>query len=320
MIKIGLLLGTLWMPIGAMAATTGTVTVASLNIRNKPSMSGDVVKTVTYGTPLHMLGKEKGEEGWYKVQLADHQEAYVKEAYVTIVSVTGKVREHQLNFRSYPSLAQSKIITKLPKGAEVDILYKVGDFYKVLYNGRFGFVYADYIEGAFLEQVPLQDIGEVQEIQCIPAPPLLEENIIEREEQLVEESQIVTAISENQGLEIVAYGLQFVGNPYVYGGNDLMTGVDCSGYTQQVMKAFGIDIPRTSRDQSKVGQLIADRSAMQPGDLIFFGTSTEGINHVGIYAGGDYMIHAGTAATGITISQLNERGFSPLQAIRRMQQ
>ena len=108
-----------------------------------------------------------------------------------------------------------------------------------------------------------------------------------------------------------------MGNPYKYGGNDLLTGVDCSGFTQQVMKQFGITIPRTSQLQSTVGQSIAKVDIKQ-GDLIFFGATLSSISHVGIYIGEGKMIHSSTPATGIIISSAFNSGGNPMQVIRRM--
>lgn len=104
---------------------------------------------------------------------------------------------------------------------------------------------------------------------------------------------------------IVAYAKQFLGNPYVYGGTSLTEGADCSGFTMSVYKHFGIDIGRSSRDQAAKGREIS-RSAMQPGDLLFY-ASGDYINHVAMYIGGGQVIHSSTPATGITLSPADYR-------------
>ncbi len=104
---------------------------------------------------------------------------------------------------------------------------------------------------------------------------------------------------------IVAYAKQFLGNPYVYGGTSLTDGADCSGFTMSVYKHLGIDIGRTSRDQAAGGREIS-RSAMQPGDLLFY-ASGDYINHVAMYIGGGQVIHSSTPATGITLSPADYR-------------
>lgn len=103
-----------------------------------------------------------------------------------------------------------------------------------------------------------------------------------------------------RGRAIADYGLQFVGNPYVYGGTSLTNGADCSGFTQAVMRNFGISIPRTSSEQSRVGQAVAFED-IQPGDLVFYA------GHVAISIGGGQIVHASTAKTGIKTSSVTYR-------------
>lgn len=108
------------------------------------------------------------------------------------------------------------------------------------------------------------------------------------------------------GEEIVDYGKQFIGTPYVWGGNDLKTGVDCSGLTKEVYETFDIGISRVAASQIKDGKPIS-KSDLMPGDLVFFDTTTtrEGrISHVGIYAGGDMFLHA-DCTYGVMLSNLN---------------
>ena len=85
-----------------------------------------------------------------------------------------------------------------------------------------------------------------------------------------------------------------LGHPYVWGGNDIYHGCDCSGLVQQIYARFGISLPRVAEAQAQVGTKITPASA-QPGDLIFFqGTyDTSGASHVGIYVGNGMMIHCG---------------------------
>lgn len=92
--------------------------------------------------------------------------------------------------------------------------------------------------------------------------------------------------------DIIAYLKQFVGTPYVWGGNDLKKGVDCSGLMQQGLKHFGIDIPRTTYDQVNAGTPVGIKG-LRPGDLVFFDTNGKGQpSHVGMYIGGGKMIDA----------------------------
>lgn len=97
------------------------------------------------------------------------------------------------------------------------------------------------------------------------------------------------------GAVIAKYALQFVGNPYVFGGTSLTNGADCSGFTMSVHKHFGISIPRSSIAQASSGKQVSV-GAVQPGDIIYYG------NHVGIYIGGGKIVHASSEKTGIKIS------------------
>lgn len=94
-----------------------------------------------------------------------------------------------------------------------------------------------------------------------------------------------------EGSQIVALAEQSLGVPYVWGGNSLSSGVDCSGLVQQVYSKFGINLPRTTYDQVGQGQAVG-LDNLQPGDLVFFDQSSEGPGHVGIYAGNGMMIEA----------------------------
>ena len=100
------------------------------------------------------------------------------------------------------------------------------------------------------------------------------------------------------GSTVVAYAKQFLGSKYVYGGTST-SGFDCSGFTQYVYKHFGINLNRTAASQYSNGTKVTD---LQAGDLVMFGKS--GINHVGIYIGGNTFIHAANASRGVTTDTL----------------
>lgn len=107
------------------------------------------------------------------------------------------------------------------------------------------------------------------------------------------------------GSELVKFALQFVGNPYKYGGTSLTNGADCSGFVQSVFAKFGYGLERTSRDQAKTAGYMSvslNESALQPGDLIFYANNSGTVSHVGIYIGDGKIVHAANATKGITIS------------------
>ncbi|MFC5799124.1 C40 family peptidase [Streptomyces formicae] len=110
-----------------------------------------------------------------------------------------------------------------------------------------------------------------------------------------------------RGEEIVELARQSLGVKYVWGGNSLTSGIDCSGLVQQVFKAYGIALPRVTYDQINVGYSVQPNK-LRPGDLVFFDTDRKrsGPDHVGIYIGGGKFIHAPRPGDKVKISSLAE--------------
>ncbi|WOO38871.1 C40 family peptidase [Anaerocolumna sp. AGMB13020] len=116
-----------------------------------------------------------------------------------------------------------------------------------------------------------------------------------------------SASGSGSGSTIANYALNFVGNPYVWGGTSLTNGADCSGFVQSVYAHFGYSIPRTSRDQASSAGYEVSINNVQPGDLIFYTNSSGSINHVAMYIGNGKVVNASTARTGIKVSSYNYR-------------
>lgn len=104
--------------------------------------------------------------------------------------------------------------------------------------------------------------------------------------------------------EIADFALQFVGNPYVYGGTSLTNGADCSGFVMSVFSQFGYELPRVAAAQCAASQKKSVED-IEVGDLVFYGDG--GIDHVALYIGDGKIVHASTAATGIKVSDYNYR-------------
>jgi cell wall-associated NlpC family hydrolase len=128
----------------------------------------------------------------------------------------------------------------------------------------------------------------------------------------------VQKYNDPRARKIVSLGLDLFGQPYKYGGTKIGKGIDCSFFVQSIFKELGIMLPRTAREQIRVGPPVRI-SALQVGDLVFFKKIyrtkkgkrivSKRINHVAIYIGNDEIIHATMNAHRVTISRLSESYF-----------
>ncbi len=136
-------------------------------------------------------------------------------------------------------------------------------------------------------------------------------DVTEVVEEVISTSVNVDSSYEYTGLSgqsVVDYAMQFIGNPYVWGGTDLVNGADCSGFVQSVYAYFGISLPRTSSEQRSAGVEVS-YSEIQVGDIVCY----EG--HVGIYIGNDQIVNAIGSNYGIGISSAT---YSNIITIRRV--
>lgn len=118
-----------------------------------------------------------------------------------------------------------------------------------------------------------------------------------------------TSGGSDLGNAVVDYAMQFVGNPYVYGGTSLTNGADCSGFVMSVYKNFGVSLPHSSSADRSQGYDVGGLANAQPGDIVCYS------GHVGIYAGNGQIVHASTSKTGIIVSNANYRN---VLAVRRI--
>jgi len=202
-------------------------------------------------------------------------------------------------------------------------------------------IYGDVCE---LRLGPLNSLAEAENLRKnLVEKYHLESNIIR--EQDIDEAQAEESESEEApgrtldkqnsagytdatARKIVSLALDLFGQPYKYGGTQPGVGIDCSFFVQSIYRQLGIYLPRTSREQFKVGQKIKDTSQLRVGDLLFFKKTYRSrrshrrysrINHVGIYLGDGEFIHATRNGWRVTISRLDEQYYQKrLAGIRRI--
>ncbi|WP_070000788.1 C40 family peptidase [Cellulosilyticum sp. I15G10I2] len=200
----------------------------------------------------------------------------------------GLVTERTLAYE-VPS-EEAKPAGYLAAGEEFAIVETVDDYYGILIEGN----ELVYIQKQYLQvQSNEQDDSQTQEVIVQPE---------------------IKAI--NKGEEVVNYAKQFIGLSYRSGGTSLQTGVDCSGFTQQIYANFNVSLQRSSRDQYKSNGKQVERAELLPGDLVFYGRGS--VRHVAIYIGNDKIIHAPVPGKSVCIVPIWQRGDDPIIGYKRV--
>ena len=113
-------------------------------------------------------------------------------------------------------------------------------------------------------------------------------------------------------------GLNYIGTPYVWGGNDINGGIDCSGFVKKLYGDIGINLPRTAAEQAQVGTRITRYEDLKPGDRLYFWEKKRGtIGHTGLYLGNGYFVHSSRGHNGVNTDKLTEKWQRILVAARR---
>ena len=253
-----------------------------------------------------------------------------------------EVTVETLNVR-FENNTESRIATQIPMGEKLLVLKKKGDWYEVAINDgdedRFtGWVLKDFVkvkiqwkhaitikeEKAEEERKAAAEAALAAQQQALAAEQARQQQIAQqqaaqRQAQInneqtnntqkeavqpkVEEKVQTSAGGSAKGQSIANFALNFVGNPYVWGGTSLTRGCDCSGFAMSVYANFGIGLNRTSRAQASNGYAVG-MNELQAGDLVFYAANGRGISHVAIYIGGGKVVHASTPRTGIIVSSV----------------
>ena len=207
----------------------------------------------------------------------------------------------------------SEVIGHLRKGA---VVYSIADEDKewrfieaVDSEGKIirGFCWSEYLKDAPEGvEVTEESAASVIKISKVTYTKSFRYSLFTTQAELLKHIESAGDVVSRSGM--VKYAEQFVGNPYVWGGESLTSGCDCSGFTMQIYRAFGIDLPRYSYEQAEVGMKIPVQDAL-PGDLVFYSRDGQ-IYHVMMIAGKDedghpLVVHASSSTTGIIVSRLN---------------
>jgi len=102
---------------------------------------------------------------------------------------------------------------------------------------------------------------------------------------------------------VVRAALQYSGTRYVFGGNDPDSGMDCSAFVRMVFGQYGVNLPRTAREQAQIGASVPF-DQLQPGDRLYFSCKNSYVDHCGIYAGNGYFVHCSSSRNGVAVDSL----------------
>jgi cell wall-associated NlpC family hydrolase len=186
----------------------------------------------------------------------------------------------------------------------------VDAFYFKRENGLFAVRFGDFPSHRTARRAASRIVAGLGIESFFIAPPLKKPLEVEKEPTSPVPTKKPVRKQSRDDLGVVAARTaeRFVGIPYLWGGNTVVDGMDCSGFVRAVYNLCGVNIPRTSAEQFKVGRSIGLEDLVD-GDLVFFGSSDDRISHVGIYVGSNRFVHAPRRGDEIKISPLHGNGF-----------
>lgn len=222
----------------------------------------------------------------------------------------------------------SEWVGKLYEADAAKVIGPVGEWTQIESGNVTGYVKTEYIltgesaeekaKAIVAEKKPEVDVETLDEAkaeelaaECFSYAESKEEEaarLAEEAAKAEEEAKAAEAETVGNGQAVVDYAMQFVGNPYVWGGTSLTNGADCSGFVQSVYANFGVSMPRTSSAMRSAGTEVSYSEAV-PGDVICY----EG--HVGIYIGNGQIVNAIDEAHGIGVSSAT---YTNIITVRRL--
>ncbi len=290
----------------------------NVNVRSGPGTDYDVVGVISNHCAASIIGVE-GD--WYHIQ-SGNVEGYILSSYFVVgaeaeslanqigfIKATVNDGTGVLNVRIEPNTS-SDVISSIFDGESYSVVEEQDGWVKVNFNGFEGWISADYVTvGLKYDTAKTFEELQAEEEARIAATTANVSSY--SEDRYTTYHQINSASSYNGelGSNIVNYARQYVGwLPYVYAGNSLETGTDCSGFTSLVYAQFGIGLSRSSDAQAGNGYSVPLSDAM-PGDIIVYG------GHVAIYAGGGTIIDE--PVPGAVCSE-RSMYIMPIQDVRRV--
>ena len=296
-----------------------------VNVRAIASEEGEVVGKLYNNSAGEWLGKE-GE--WYKIK-SGNVTGYVKGEYV----VTGQaavelaaevgnrvavVNTTTLKVREQPSV-DATVLGLVPNEDRLTVIEETDEWVKVSIEEGDGYVSKEFVnvstefvtaESTAEEEARLKKEEDARKKANAAAAEAQKKNSSSSSSSKPSSSGASYSVSgSGTGAAVANYALQFVGNPYVYGGTSLTNGTDCSGFTMGVYRNFGVSLPHSSGAQRSMGYDVGGIGNAQPVDLICYS------GHVALYIGNGQIVHASTAKTGIKISNASYR---QILAVRRI--
>lgn len=294
-------------------------------IKENPEDESQPVGVMSTGQAVEIVRKD---EEWTKIKSGDIEgwvrtlqviTGYNMEAYIIdngdLFNRVGIVVDPETQLESEESTGE--VIAILKENQEVKIIKEYEDYLYVKADDMTGYIAKDKVNENELEfdgakEYKDETINNRDTNETVDnVNPATTNNSIQNFVPLYIDPNAYNGYTPNNETEIrknmVNYAMQFLGRPYVYGGTSLVTGIDCSAFMQNIYRNFGISIPRTSREQSKIGRVI-DFSELRPGDLLFYyDAGTTRIGHVTMYIGNNTVIHASNPKSGIILSSVSYR-------------
>ncbi len=296
-----------------------------VNVRSDASEEAEVVGKL-YDKSVGTYLSEK--DGWYEIN-SGNVTGYVKAEYcvtgkdaielakevgtriATVTTTTLKVRED--------ASTESTVLGLVPIEEELSVVEEQDGWVKVDIEEGYGWVSMDYVslrtdfvkaESKEEEEARLaKEAEERRKAQAAASANSKKPESGGNKNYNSASSYIPAGGGSASGNAVAQFALQFKGNPYVWGGTSLTNGADCSGFVMSVYKNFGVNLPHSSTADRSVGSAVGSLAEAQPGDLICYS------GHVGLYIGGNQIVHASTSKTGIIVSRADYRN---ILAIRRI--